>query len=169
MSDFRKTPLPSDRRGVATIEFALLTCFLFGIMLAALDFGMFFIQRSNLGSGVAASAVYSFNNRTVVPFANIPAMVTAVAGAPGATNLVVTTECNGGTTSCVNQNRQCACLSPTGSFTAAGTCGEPCSDGQSTSGFYLKVKARYQYVPTVVPASVFGDTTLEQAAVVRLQ
>lgn len=169
----RTRGLRRDRRGVATIEFALLTCFLFAIMLAALDFGMFFIQRGNLGAGVATSAVYGFTNRAAVPYANIPTMVAAVAGAPAATNLSVTVECNGGGAPCVNESRICACLTATNGFRPAATCGEPCpalaGAPASSAGYYLKVKASYRYAPTVVPASVFGDTTLEQAAVVRLQ
>ncbi|MDJ0277987.1 TadE/TadG family type IV pilus assembly protein [Sphingomonas sp. 2R-10] len=162
-----------DRRGAATIEFALLTCFLFAIMLAALDFGMFFIQRGNLGSGVATTAVHSFSNRAAVPFTNIPTMVAAIAGAPGASNLVVTVECNGGDTPCVNESRVCACLTADNGYRATATCGAPCGAASGSaaarSGYYLRVKASYRYVPAVVPASLFGDTTLEQAAVVRLQ
>lgn len=163
----------TDTRGVATIEFALVTCFLFAILLAALDFGMFFIQRSNLAAGVASTAVYSFSNTTAVPFTNIPTMVAAVAGAPSASDLTVTIDCNGGAAPCVNQSRQCACLTDTGGFRGTATCGEACSGSgsgaASTSGYYLMVKASYRYMPTVVPAGIFGDTTLQQSAVVRLQ
>lgn len=41
--------------------------------------------------------------------------------------------------------------------------------GDATSGYYLKVKASYRYIPTIVAATLFGDTMLEQSAVVRLQ
>lgn len=173
MTTARKAGLASDRRGAATIEFALLTCFLFGVMLIALDLGMFMIQRGNLGSGVATSAVYSFSNRTAVPFATIPAMVKAVAGAPAVSTVAVTVECNGGTTPCTNQSRVCACLTTSGGYQATATCGAPCSGSSggsdATSGYYLTVRAGYRYVPAVVPANVFGDTMLEQTAVVRLQ
>jgi len=162
-----------DTRGVATIEFALVTCFLFAILLAALDFGMFFVQRSNLGSGVASTAVYSLSNAAAVPYATIPTMVASVAGAPGTANLAVTFECNGGAAPCVNQSRQCACLTDAGGYRPTATCGEACSGtgtgAGSTSGYYLKVKASYAYGPVVVPARIFGDTTLAQSAVVRLQ
>lgn len=167
----RRISIRHDQRGVATIEFALLTCFVFAILLAALDFGMFFIQRSNLGAGVASAAVYGFSNASTVPYATLPAMVSAVAGAPA--DMMVTIECNGGSAPCVNQSRQCACLTDAGGFRATATCGEACvgsgTGAVSSSGYYLKVKATYQYRPTVVPAGVFGDTTLEQSAVVRLQ
>lgn len=169
----RRLPGTGDTRGVATIEFALVTCFLFAILLAALDFGMFFVQRSNLGSGVASTAVYSFSNAATVPYSTIPTMVASVAGTPTAANLAVTVECNGGAAPCTNQSRQCACLTDTGGYRLTATCGESCSGNGtgagSTSGYYLKVKATYAYTPTVVPAEVFGDATLEQSAVVRLQ
>ncbi len=173
MRILRRISIRRDRRGVATIEFALLTCFVFAILLAALDFGMFFIQRSNLGAGVASAAVYGFSNASTVPYASLPAMVSAVAGAPVASDVTVTIECNDGSTPCVNQSRQCACLTDAGGFRATATCGEACTGSGtgavSTSGYYLKVKATYQYRPTVVPPDVFGDTTLQQSAVVRLQ
>jgi len=41
--------------------------------------------------------------------------------------------------------------------------------GDATSGYHPKVMASYRYIPTIVPATLFGDTMLEQSAVVRLQ
>lgn len=173
MRRMRRPSLARDRCGAATIEFALLTCFLFVILLIGLDVGMFFIQRGNLGSGVSTAAVYSFTNRTAVPFATLPEMVNAVAGAPVATHVAVTVECNGSATSCINESRICSCLTESGTYVASATCGAPCpgSSGAAgaTSGYYLKIKASYRYMPTVVPAGMFGDTMLEQTAVVRLQ
>jgi len=122
---------------------------------------------------MATSAVYSSSNRTGVPFDTIADRVKGVAGAPAASSVVVTVECNGGTTSCTNPSRVCACLTGSSGFQATATCGATCpgssGGGDTTSGYYLKVKASYRYIPTIVPATLFGDTMLEQSAVVRLQ
>jgi Flp pilus assembly protein TadG len=173
MTMTRRPSLSQDRRGVATIEFALLSCFFFAVVLAVLDYGMFFIQRGNLGAGVATASIHSFANRASVTFDAIPAMVTANAGAPAASGLVVAVRCNGGAAPCTNTSRQCACLTSANTYVAAATCGEPCSGtsmiADSTSGYYLGIDASYRYAPIVLPRSAIRDTALTQTAVVRLQ
>ena len=162
-----------DSRGSATIEFALLTCFFFAIMLGALDFGMFFIQRSNLSGGVSTASIHSFANRDAVAFANIPAMVTAASRAPGGSNVAVTVTCNAGTASCANTDRVCACLTTTNTFVEASSCGASCTGGNmtsgSTAGYYLTIAASYPYTPAVLPKGALGSAIVQQTAVVRLQ
>jgi Flp pilus assembly protein TadG len=162
-----------DGRGSATIEFALLTCFFFAVVLGALDFGMFFIQRSDLSGGVSTASIHSFANRDAVAFANIPAMVTAASKAPGGSAVSVTVTCNAGTASCVNTNRVCACLTSANAFIDASSCGAPCTGGNmtsgSTAGYYLTIAASYPYAPAVLPRGALGSATVRQTAVVRLQ
>ncbi len=162
-----------DSRGSATIEFALLTCFFFVIMLGVLDFGMFFIQRSNLSGGVSTASIHSFANRDAVAFANIPAMVTAASRAPGGSSVAVTVTCNAGTTSCANTSRACACLTTANTFVEASSCGAPCTGGNmtsgSTAGYYLTIAASYPYTPAVLPRGALGSAIVQQTAVVRLQ
>ena len=53
--------LIKDRKGVAAVEFALFTALFFAIILTALDFGSFFIQRSRAGEAISAGLSFVFS------------------------------------------------------------------------------------------------------------
>ncbi len=159
-----------NRRGAATIEFALLATFFLGVMLVALDIGTYLIQRSSLRQAVSAAATSSFAQRDTVSYAAIPDYVRRAARAPATT--LVTTSCNGGT-ACTNSTRSCACLSRTATYVPAASCGAPCSGSGmaagATSGYYLRISASYAYQPLVLPRGLLTASSISETATVRLQ
>lgn len=162
--------LLQERRGAATIEFALLAVFFLGVMLVALDIGTYLIQRSSLRQAVSAAATSSFSQRDTVNYAAIPEYVRRAARAPATT--LVTTNCNGSSV-CTNSARSCACLTRTATYVAAASCGTPCSGSgmvaSSTAGYYLRITASYGYQPLVLPRGLLTASSISETATVRLQ
>ncbi len=162
--------LRQDSRGVAVTEFAIwATLFFFGVM-AALDFGDFYIKRGQLNDALAVSTVGAFQNRDNVAFADIQAEVRNMAQSQ---SLTVTVTCNGGPAACTNSSRTCACLLTNGNYAAAASCGATCTGGgvtaNSTAGYYLTVTATRPYSPMILPSGVLGGGSIRQSATVRLQ
>lgn len=161
--------LAADARGAATIEFALLTLFFFAFVLLALDVATYFVQRSQLAAAVSAASVSAFANRTSVPFDTLPAYVQNAARLTPAPQVSIA--CNGVAGACTNSSRSCACLSRTGTYTAA-TCGSVCTGGataNSTAGYYLQISAASSYQAVVLPNGMLNGTAIAQSVVVRLQ
>lgn len=157
--------LGPDQRGTATIEFALLSLFFFGVIVVALDFGMFVQQKLRLGSAVEQAGLMAFNTRDAVNPVNLSNYIVAAAQTKTAPTASIT--CNQGQ-SCVNSNRQCACYNAaTGIFTDS-ACSTTCADG-ALSGYYLKISATMPYTTLVAPNAWLRGATLSQTAVVRLQ
>jgi len=161
--------LRHDDRGMATIEFALLSVLFFFVMTAALDIGVWYQQRLRLDSAVEQGSMIAFNNRTNVDQVAIASYVAAAAKLSSAPT--VTVGCNGGTSNCVNSARSCACVSgttPTPTYSAA-ACNATCSDG-SLAGYYMNIKAVATSSTLLVPAAMLGgDMTQTRSSVVRLQ
>jgi len=162
-----------ETRGAATVEFAFLTVFFFGVVMAALDVGMYFIQQSRLTEAVSSASISAFASRNAVTFTNIPTIVSSGAGAPSGTTVSVSTVCNGTpATACTNSNRTCACLSQTGTYTTA-TCGATCTgNGMSsgaTAGYYMTINASYTYRPVVLPHGLLTGKTVSRSLTERLQ
>lgn len=161
--------LRDDRRGVATIEFALLSVLFFFVMTAGLDLAMWYQQRLRLDSAVEQGAMIAFNSRSSVDQSAIGTYVAAAAKL--ASSPTVTVGCNGGSSNCVNASRTCACLSgttPTPTYTTA-ACNATCSDG-SLAGYYMNIKAVATSNTMLVPAAMLGGTMVQtRSAVVRLQ
>jgi len=161
--------LRDDRRGVATIEFALLSVLFFFVMTAGLDIAMWYQQRLRLDSAVEQGAMIAFNSRASVDQAAIRTYVAAAAKLSAAPT--VTVGCNGGSANCVNSARTCACLgggTPTPSYTVA-ACNASCADG-SLAGYYMTITAVATSDTMLVPAAMLGGAmTQTRSAVVRLQ
>lgn len=156
-----------EQRGVATIEFALLTLCFFVVMLLALDFGTYFVQRSQIGSAVSAASLSAFGTRSNIPFTDLPAYVQKAARMP---ELQVSVRCNDSAT-CANSSRSCACLTKTGSFIGA-SCGASCGSGTSagsTAGYYLRISATTPYRAMVLPKGMLNGTSITQSVTVRVE
>ena len=166
-----RATIANDQRGVATIEFALLSVLFFGVMSSALDIGIWYQQRLRIDSAIEQGAMVAFNSRTAVDAAAVKTFVGSAAEL--ATTPTVTVGCNGATTtaSCVNSSRSYACVSGTGSaavYTAAAL-NSTCADG-SLAGYYMTIKAQATSNTVVVPASILGGSmTQTRTAVVRLE
>ena len=161
--------LRSDKSGVAAVEFALWTTFLFSVVMAALDFGGFYIQRGQIDEAVSAGALQSFDKRDNANFSGMEDYVRSLAEDQ---SLAVTVSCNGSANSCTNLNRTCACLRSNGTF-AAQSCGSTCTGSNvttgSTSGYYLTVEAEKSYKPMLLPKGLLNGAKISQSVTVRLQ
>ncbi len=159
-----------DRRGSATIEFAIASLFLFGIMMVALDFGVYAQQNLRLGNAIEQGAVIAFNNRATgtVDTTSIGNYVTAVAGGSPA----VTYQCNG--ISCAGPiTSKCIAAPATSggwpSFSSPTTSNNVsvCADG-SVPGYYFVIRATKTYRAVVVPDKYLNGASMLQQVVVRL-
>ena len=169
MRSFSLSTIRRNEDGVATVEFALWVTGFFMIVMVALDFGMFFIERGKVNEAVAASAVASFEEADNVNFGVLPNYVRSIADNQAIT---VAMSCNGVANSCTNLNRTCACLKTDGTYVAA-ACGNICTGpdvtGGSTAGYYLTIEAAQGFNPVVLPTGLLSGTSVTQQATVRLQ
>ena len=166
----RLRTLSRDARGSATIEFAFASLFLFGIMMVALDFGVYAQQNLRLGNAIEQGAVLAFNNRTAstIDTTTITNYVSAVAGGSPA----VSYQCNGATCSSTVTSKCVAAPAAAGgwpSFSSPTTSNNVsvCSDG-SVPGYYLVIRATKTYHAVIVPNQYLNGTSMFQQAVVRL-
>lgn len=164
------TRFRTDRRGAATVEFALWAVAFFMVATVALDFGDLFIKRSRVNDAVSAAAVQSFQNRDTVTYTSLQAYIRALADDPAVT---VSAVCNGNSaTACTNTGRTCACLKTDGTYVAAASCGAACGSGSttnSTAGYYLTISAQRNYSPMVLPRGQVSGSEVRETATVRLQ
>lgn len=161
--------LLSDRRGVASVEFALWTTLFFLVVLVALDFGIYHIDASRADEGVSAAALRAFGSAGSVDFTGLASDVRALAGDPG---LSVSTLCNGVSGACTNLDRACACLTARGRYVAQ-ACSTPCgarrTTSGSTAGYYLTIRATRGYQAMLVPGDLLDGAEISRSATVRLQ
>ena len=154
-----------ETRGVATIEFALASLFLFGTIMVALDFGYNAQQKLKLGSAVEQAALIAYNQQTGNNTSTISNFIVAAAGTQNTPTVAIT--CNG-TTNC--GDGKCSCIdSTTGAFALAGACNATCAGSSATSGNYMKIVATATYNSVLVPDKYFNGGNLTSTAVVRLQ
>jgi len=156
------------QRGFATIEFAFASIFLFGIIMVALDIGVYAQQKLRLGNAVEQAAIIAFNGRAgTVDTASITTYVAAVAG--GSPQLSY--QCNGGTcggavaTKCIGAQGADGWPTYTDPTTSNGV--TSCADG-SLPGSYMAIRATRTYQSVVVPDRYLNGGTMQQQAVVRL-
>ena len=163
------TPLRRDENGVAAVEFSLWSVGFFLIVMVAIDFGMFFIERGKINEAVAATAVAAFEDADNVNFNVLPSYVRSLADNQ---TVAVTTSCNGVAGSCTNLNRACACLKNDGTY-VDDACGNICvgtgMTAGSTAGYYLTIEASQGFTPLVLPNGILSNKSLSQKATVRLQ
>ena len=158
-----------DQRGVAAVEFALWTTSFFFVVMIAIDFGAYYMQRTKLNTAVGAAAVAAFNDADNVNFTDMPGYVRSLSGDQAAT---VGLSCNGAAASCTNLNRTCSCLKNDGTYVSA-ACGSSCTGSGmtagSTAGYYLTINASRPFEAMIIPQSVLDGATVAQRATVRLQ
>ncbi|MCL6251485.1 pilus assembly protein [Altererythrobacter sp. KTW20L] len=161
--------LRQDQRGVAAVEFALWTTSFFFVIMIAIDFGGYYMQRSKLNTAVGAAAVAAFNDADNVNFTDMPGYVRSLSGDQSAT---VGLSCNGVAASCTNLNRTCSCLKTDGTYASA-ACGASCTGtgmtAGSTAGYYFTIDASRPFNAMIIPHSVLDGVAVAQRATVRLQ
>lgn len=165
----RLAALLRQQKGSATVEFALVSLFFFGIVIVALDFGIYTQQNLKLGNAVEQASVVAFNARASQPTVNasqISNYITAtVSGGPS-----VTMRCNGSTT-CDTSAPASKCIGAPATTGGWPTFTDPmngtCTSGASP-GYYLVIRATKTYKSVVVPDKYLNNGTMQQQAVVRL-
>ncbi len=157
--------LKRDQRGVAAVEFALWSVFIFVVLMAGFDFGIYSIQKAQLAKSVSEASNFAFATRKNVDVSQIRQYVNASTDLPGA-QPTVTVTCNVNQT-CVNTNRPCACLSATGVLSTA-TCNSNCSNG-APAGFFVTIEARYTYQQPIMPSGFLDGAVMVEKSTVRLQ
>ncbi|WP_404713136.1 TadE/TadG family type IV pilus assembly protein [Sphingomonas sp. MMS24-J13] len=159
----RLKQLRSEQGGVAAVEFALASLFMFVVIMVGLDFGLYAQQKLRLGGAVAQAAILAYNTQVGTSTSVISSYVQTAAKTIKTPTVTIT--CNG-TTTC--GDGKCSCLTSTGGFTIAASCNAACSSG-AISGNYLKIVAAAVYPSMIVPDKYLGGSTITQSAVVRLQ
>ena len=154
-----------DVRGVATIEFALASLFLFATISVALDFGFNIQQKLKLGHAVEQAAILAYNQQTGSDTSTITNFVKAAAGTRNTPTVTIT--CNG-TSTCGDGH--CGCInSTTGALVLAAACNATCAGSSAISGNYMKIAASATYNAVIVPNQYLNGGTMTSSAVVRLQ
>jgi Flp pilus assembly protein TadG len=161
--------LRRDVRGNATVEFAMISLFLFSAMMVALDLGLYVQQKLRLGAAVEQAAVFAYVNKVTSNTSGVGTLVTAADSAAQ----TPTISCNGGSANgAACGDGKCSCVTASGGFAIAASCGAACTGSGTTanaiSGNYIKIVATQVYTPMVVPSRVFAGGTITQSAVVRL-
>jgi Flp pilus assembly protein TadG len=156
------------QKGSASVEFALVSLFFFGIVMVGLDFGIYAQQNLKLGNALEQASVIAFNARSTEPVVDktqLSNYITAtVGGSP-----TVTIQCNGAST-CDSSAPASKCIGalsngwPT--FSAPSSSGS-CTSG-ATPGYYVVIRATKTYKSVVVPDKYLNNGTMQQQAVVRL-
>jgi len=158
-----------QQKGSATIEFALVSLFFFGVVMVALDFGIYTQQNLKLDNAVEQAAVVAFDARASQPTVNTSQISTyitsTVSGSP-----TVTIQCNGSAT-CDGSAPVSKCIGapsavggwPTFTNPSSGTCASG-----ATPGYYVVIRAAKTYRSVVVPDKYLNNGAMQQQAVVRL-
>ena len=158
-----------DTGGVAAIEFALMTTAFFVTFLGVLDFGTYFVQDARLTQAISDKVNNTFKNRDAVDLteAGIQTYIRQSTG----TNATVTVTCNGGTsnTTCDNTLASCKCLSSSGTFATAASCGTACTgtgySSGAVSGYYVKINATHSFPGMIL----LKNSSISRAVTVRLK
>ena len=153
-----------DNRGVATIEFAFASLFLFATISVALDFGFNIQQKLKLGHAVEQAAILAFNQQTGSNTSTISNFVKAAAGTRNTPTVTIT--CNG-TSTC--GDGKCSCINSSGGLVLAASCNATCAGSSAISGNYMKISASATYNAVIVPDQYLNGGTMTSNAVVRLQ
>jgi len=154
-----------DTRGNVTVEFALISLFFFAGIMVSLDFGLYVQQKLKLGSTVEQAAMIAYKAGATSNTSSISTYIQTYGG----TGASATITCNG-TSTC--GDGKCSCVTTTGTFVIAATCGTLCTGANvntnAYSGNYMKIVGQRTFNSVVVPDKYLGGSTMTQSAVVRM-
>lgn len=157
------------QEGSATVEFALVSLFFFGIVMVGLDFGIYAQQNLKLGNAVEQASIVAFDARSTQPVVDKTQLTNYITSVVGGSP-TVTIQCNGGT-ACDASAGTPKCIGPLyngwPTFTALPNGSATCASGAS-AGYYVVIRAAKTYKAVVVPNKYLNNGTMQQQAVVRL-
>jgi len=175
-----------DRRGVAAIEFALVTPLFCLLLAGVVDLGGALYTKFKLDSAVTAGANFAQINAANVGSANgqtlannIAAIVESSEGSSWANDTVVvndgptTTISSGTSTTSGTASNADACYCPTGTASSATwgsstTCGSACAGG-GYAGKFVVITANQTYTPIFTNYGIVHDNTIATSAMVQVQ
>ncbi len=190
LSNLRNLPRALDRddRGIAAVEFALLTPVFCLLLAGVVDLGGALYTKFKLDSAVTAGANYAQINASNVSSSNGAALATNIAtivetsqGSAWADDGVVV---NNGPTAATTSGAQTtggaasnadACYCPSGAVAAfnwgsSTTCGAPCPGSASGyAGKFVTITATKTYTPIFSSYGLVQNNTITATAVVQVQ
>jgi Flp pilus assembly protein TadG len=167
--------IPTDRRGMAAVEFGLLAPLLMALAALALDFGYAFNIKLKVVSATSAAAQYAFQNgqsisaSTLATFQhNVTSVAQSTAGMASPPSVTVLFN-NAADSSAVGSY-----LCPTGyapvAWTSTGSGGATCPGGVVQSGKYVTITVTSTMRSLFQPDPVLGTLiTASDTAIVRVQ
>jgi Flp pilus assembly protein TadG len=156
-----------DRRGIATVEFALVAPVLLTLLGGVTDFGLMMSGKSQLANGLAQGVQYALLQGASVSAATVQDVVRNGSGRSGlsaSVDVLVTGP------ACYCTSGQPAALAASSTPLSAGhTCTSTCPPSGSPSGTYLILSASYVYEPLMPLYSRLANMTVTESVTVRLQ
>lgn len=154
-----------DKRGVATVEFAIVGSILFAVLLPFLDFAIFALQKQEIEQAHSKASLFAYSASDDINKRNIEQYLRNNLDLPGATPNI-TISCNG-MRNCVSEPRPCACPTSVRGRYAPQTCGNICPDG-SRSGYYLTIDSEYQFESFLFEDSPLINENIVSTSTLRL-
>lgn len=154
-----------DKRGVATVEFAIVGSILFAVLLPFLDFAIFALQKQEIEQAHSKASLFAYSTSSEINKENIEQYLRNNLDLPGATPNI-TISCNG-ISNCVSEPRPCACPTSVRGSYAPQTCGNICPDG-SRSGYYLTIDSEYQFESFLFEDSPLINENIVSTSTLRL-
>ena len=142
----------ADERGMAAVEFGLVAAILCFLLIGAIDFGMGYWEKLQVGNAARAGAQYAMAQGW-----NQTAITTAVTNATSMSSVSATPA----------PTQTCGCPS-TGSGIVAATCGASCGVGSGTAGTYVTVNASATYTTLLSYPGVAGSFSFTASNTVRI-
>jgi Flp pilus assembly protein TadG len=159
-----------QQKGSATIEFALVSLFFFGIVMVGLDFGIYAQQNLKLGHAVEQASIVAFDARSAQPIVDKTMLTNYITATVGGSP-TVTIRCNGATL-CNASAPQSKCIGAPSTAGGWPVFSDPAANGTCASGaapgYYLVIRATRTYKSVVVPDKYLNQGTMKQQSVVRL-
>lgn len=154
-----------DDQGLAAVEFGLMSGLILILFLVFIDFGLYAVEQTLMAQAIDTAGTWAYVNKSAINTTTIQNAVTSNGLLSGAT---VTVTCNG-TATCTNTSRTCACLTASGTYTAAVSCGAVCTGSTLLSGYYVTISASQTYHSIIVPGKFLDGTTISRTSTVQLQ
>jgi Flp pilus assembly protein TadG len=144
-------------RAVAAVEFALVSPFLFMVLAAAVDFGLFNYGLTRLNLAVAAGAEYAQILGTTATKTGVQNYVVSVTNLSNVTSTATAPACY-----CMTGSTNARALTAT-------TCAAVCPDGVATSTYFMTIGASYTYTPIMPLWDYMATSTATVTTAVQLQ
>jgi len=171
------------QRGIASIEFSIWAAVLAVPLLLGLEYGIYHMSNIKIDKALNAGVITAFDTRDNIDEDYLASVVKASYPQDG---FAVSIYCNGEKSSCVNTNRECACISNGSSegggdadeavfyetvgtvkFTRIDSCSSTCPSG-AAPGYYLTIETSVD-TPRILKSSVSPPAKIDSVTIVKLQ